>query len=273
LFVWRELVIEQPAVDLSLMRNYNFASGVLISGVLGMGLYSSMFLLPIFLQQLLGYSALDSGITMMPRSIAMGVALACAGRLYNRLGARLLVGGGLLSTAASFFLMTRLSLDSGYWDLLYPQLLQGFGLGMTFVSVSTSAMASLERSQIMAASGLYNVFRQVFGSIGVAIAATLFTSGQNSNRALLVEHTSSYNSLANDWLDRVTGALSSRSPDLLTARAMAEQLMDNMIMRQAAMLSCNRIFALLVLLFVFSFPLLFLLRKGNSIAAVEIAGE
>ncbi len=273
LFTWRELVIDQPAVDLSLMRNYNFASGVLISGVLGMGLYSSMFLLPIFLQQLLGYSALDSGITMMPRSIAMGVALAFAGRLYNRLGARLLVGGGLVCTAFSFLLMTRLSLDSGYWELLYPQVLQGFGLGMTFVSVSTSAMASLERSQIMAASGLYNVFRQVFGSIGVAIAATLFTSGQNSNRALLVEHTSAYNSLANDWLDRVTGVLSSRSSDLLTARAMAEQLMDNMIMRQAAMLSCNRIFALLVLLFVCSFPLLFLLRKGKGSVAVEIAGE
>ncbi len=96
LFVWREMTVDLPAVDLSLLGNANFASGIFISGILGMGLFASMFLLPLFLQQLLGYSAIDSGLTLMPRSIATGLTLPVAGRLYNRVGPRYLVATGLV---------------------------------------------------------------------------------------------------------------------------------------------------------------------------------
>jgi|BarGraIncu00431A_1022009.scaffolds.fasta_scaffold01217_12 MFS transporter, DHA2 family, multidrug resistance protein len=271
LFVYRELTVDRPAVDLTLLRDRNFASGVLISGLLGMGLYSSMFLLPLFLQQLLGYSAFDAGLTLMPRSVAMGLTLPVAGRLYNRLGPRILVSTGLTCSAVSFVLMSRMSLDSGYADLFLTQALQGIGFGMTFVSVSTTALASIERRKMMAASGLYNVFRQVFGSVGVAVAATLFTRGQNSNRALLMEHVSRSNPAALTWMSKLSSTMASRGTDLLTARAKASGLLENLVMRQAAMLSFNRIFFLMAFLFVIAFPLVLLLRKQGGAAVVEAA--
>ena len=271
LFVWRELTIDRPAVDLSLMRDRNFASGVLISGILGVGLYASMFLLPLYLQQLLGYSAMDAGLTMMPRSVAMGLTLPVAGRLYNRLGPRLLVGCGLACSILSFVLMSRMTLGSGYRELFVTQSLQGIGFGMTFVSVSTTALASVERRRMMAASGLYNVFRQVFGSIGVAIAATLFTTGQNSSRAWLMEHVTATNQAAVSWLTTVSAALVSRGADSFSAAGMAKRLMEGAIMRQAAMLSFDRVFFLLALLFVGAVPLVLLLHKRGRGEAAEVA--
>jgi MFS transporter, DHA2 family, multidrug resistance protein len=167
--------------------------------------------------------------------------------------------------------MSRMSLDSGYADLFLTQALQGIGFGMTFVSVSTTALASIERRKMMAASGLYNVFRQVFGSVGVAVAATLFTRGQNSNRALLMEHVSRSNPAALTWMSKLSSTMASRGTDLLTARAKASGLLENLVMRQAAMLSFNRIFFLMAFLFVIAFPLVLLLRKQGGAAVVEAA--
>jgi len=228
-------------------------------------------LLPLFLQQLLGYSAFDAGLTLMPRSVAMGLTLPVAGRLYNRLGPRVLVSAGLTCSAVSFILMSRMSLDSGYADLFLTQALQGIGFGMTFVSVSTTALASIERPKMMAASGLYNVFRQVFGSVGVAVAATLFTRGQNSCRALMMEHVSLSNPAALTWIGKVSGALVNRGTDLITARAKAAGMLENLVMRQAAMLSFNRIFFLMAFLFVIALPLVLLLRKQGGAEVAEVA--
>ncbi|MCG6537130.1 MAG: DHA2 family efflux MFS transporter permease subunit, partial [Syntrophales bacterium LBB04] len=103
-FVVRELTPDAPAVDLRILKDSNFSSGVLLSGILGVGLFSSLFILPLFLQQLLGYPALDSGLAVMPRSIAMAVAMPVAGRVYNRAGPKLLIALGLFINAVSFCL-------------------------------------------------------------------------------------------------------------------------------------------------------------------------
>jgi MFS transporter, DHA2 family, multidrug resistance protein len=264
LFVWRELTTEQPAVDLSLLGNRNFAAGVLISGMLGMGLFASMFLLPMFLQQLLGYPALDAGLTLIPRSIAMGLTLPLAGRLYNRLGPRILVTCGLLLSSGSFFLMTRVSLDVGYWNLFLIQALQGIGFGMTFVSVSTTALATVERSRMMAASGLYNVFRQVFGSIGIAVSATLYVREQSVQRVHLMADITPYSLHAGRWLEQVAYKLQMRGSDVTSAKLKALHLLENLVTRQAAMLSYNRVYLLLMLLFLATLPLVLLLNKTGK---------
>ncbi len=264
LFVWRELTIEWPAVDLSLLGDRNFAAGVTISGMLGMGLFASMFLLPMFLQQLLGYPALDAGLTLIPRSIAMGLTLPLAGRLYNRLGPKILVTTGLLLSSGSFFLMTRISLEVAYWNLFLIQALQGIGFGMTFVSVSTTALATVERSRMMAASGLYNVFRQVFGSIGIAVAATLFVRGQSVQRVHLVADITPYSIHATRWLEQVAFKLQLRGSDVTSAKLKALHLLDGLVTRQAAMLSFNHVYFLLMILFLATLPLVLLLNKAGK---------
>lgn len=269
LFVFRELTTERPMVDLSLLANRNFASGVFISGMLGLGLFSSMFLLPLFLQQILGYPALESGLTLIPRSIAMGLTLPLAGRLYNRLGPKVLVTGGLLLSAVSFFLMTRLSLDAGYWNLVVTQALQGIGFGMTFVSISTSALATVEKTRMMAASGLYNVFRQVFGSIGIALTATMFVRGQNAQRISLVADITPYSANATKWIEKVTLSMQRHGADPFTAKLRALRLLEGVVSRQAAMLSFNHIYSLLTLLFLAVLPCVFLLSKSRQSVVIE----
>lgn len=265
LFVWRELTADKPAVDLRILRNIPFASGTAIGGILGMGLNSSLFLMPLFLQQLLGYPALDAGLALMPRSLAMAIIFPVAGRLYNRLGPRPLIGGGLLVSIYSFLALSWLSLDVSFWDIFMPQFMQGIGFGLIFVALSTAALSSIERPKLTAATGLYNVIRQVCGSIGIAVFATQLTSGATRNRAMLVGHISNFNPVSVSHFDLFHAAIATRhGSDPVAAQLVAMKLMDLQLTRQASMLSYNRVFFLMAVCFVLIFPLILLLRGGRG---------
>lgn len=271
LFVWRELTTARPAVDLRLLKDLTFASGTLIGGALGIGLYASIFVLPLFLQQLLGYPAFDAGLALMPRSAAMALAMPVAGRLYNRLGPRTLIVVGLLINVFSFWELSRLSLDVGFWDIFFPQLWQGIGFGMIFVSLTTVALSSMRKAQMTAASGLYQVVRYVCGSIGIALAATGLTHGEATYHSLLSEQLSAGSAALEQWLQPLTGLFYGSGSDAATARLQAWSLLDGSLSRQAGMLAYNHLFALFTLLFLFCLPLVLLLRgKGGTPPVEEI---
>ena len=273
LFVWRELTTDRPAVDLRVLSNISFASGTALSGILNMGLYGSVFLMPLFLQQLLGYPAFDSGITLIPRSMAMLIAMPVAGRLYNRLGPRLLVGVALVISILSFWQLSRLSLEVGFWELFVPQFLQGAGFGLVFVAVSTAALSTIERTKMTAASGMYNVIRQVFGSVGIAVAASQLTRAENGYRALLVEHITYYSNVTDSWIQALSGAMLGGGADKATAHERALSLLDGEVMRQAAMLAYNHVFLLVACLFVAMLPLVLLLRGKTGETTTDIIPE
>lgn len=272
LFIFRELTTDAPAVDLRILRNVPFASATFLGGVLGMALMGSVFLLPLFLQNLLGYSAMDSGIAMLPRSLAMGLLMPIAGRFYNRLGARKLVGAGLAVSAYGFWEISRLSLDVGYWDLFFPQLWQGVGFGLIFVALSTAALAGIERPKITAATGLYNVVRQVFGSVGISLAAAELARGTGRYSAALSEHVTEFDPATRSWLAGVTSAMQARGADAFTAARQALAILDMQVMRQAAVLAYNHIFMIVAALFAVSIPLVLLLSESKA-GEVEIALE
>ncbi len=264
LFIWRELTCDRPAVDLRILKDVNFASGSLIGGFLGMGLMGSLFLLPLFLQQLLGYPALDSGLTQMPRSLAMAIAMPLGGRLYNKTGPRLLIGSGLVVTAISFFQLSRLSLAVGFWDVFFPQFLQGIGFGLIFVALSTAALSTVEKRSMTAAAGLYNVVRQVFGSVGIAIAASQLTKAMTTYHAVLAEKVTAYNLPATAWVQAAAGGMEGQGADAFTGRQMALTLLDGELTRQAGMLAYNHLFLLVTSLFIISFPLIFFLKSSKK---------
>ncbi len=264
LFIWRELTCNRPAVDLRILKDVNFASGSLIGGFLGMGLMGSLFLLPMFLQQLLGYPALDSGLIQMPRSIAMAIAMPVGGKLYNRLGPRMLIGTGLIITAVSFYQLSRLSLSMGYFDVFFPQLLQGAGFGLIFVALSTAALSTIEKSRLTSAAGLYNVVRQVFGSIGIAVAASQLTKSMTTYHALLAEKVTDYSNATSAWISSVSGGMQAQGADPATAKQMALTLLDGELMRQAGMMAYNHMFLLVTVLFIISMPFIFLLKSNKK---------
>ncbi|MDA8163498.1 MAG: DHA2 family efflux MFS transporter permease subunit [Desulfobacteraceae bacterium] len=264
LFVWRELSCRKPAVDLRLFRDRSFATGTFLGGIFGIALYGSLFLLPLFLQEILGYTALNSGLTMMPRSLAMALTMPLAGRLYNRSGPRLLVGTGMLVSAFSFWQLSRLNLGVGYWDIFVPQALQGVGFGLVFVSITTSAMLTIEKSRMTAATGLYVVMRQIFGSIGIALVATELTRSQTRSHVILAEHLNPYRDIVGRWLAAGGKAFAAQgtAPSLLSDKSL--HLLEAMTGRHAAMLAFNHVFFLLALLFIVSFPLTFLLQSKRG---------
>jgi DHA2 family multidrug resistance protein len=233
-------------------------------------LNGSLFLLPVFLQNLLGFNAMQSGITMMPRSLAMAVLMPIGGRFYNRLGPRLMVGGGLIVCGYGFYSMARLTTDVGYWELFWPQLWQGVGFSLIFVSLSTAALSTIPKPRMTAATGLYNVVRQVMGSVGIAIAATELTSSTVRYHAILSENAGASGN-ARQMVSRVTAGMMSKGSDAFTAKQQALQIIDGLIGRQAAVLAYNHVFVLVSSLFFIGFPLVFLLRRGTPGGEVEIA--
>jgi DHA2 family multidrug resistance protein len=271
-FIWREVRSRHPAVDLTLFRNVPFASATALGGVLGMGLYGALFLLPLFLQELLGYPAMKSGVALMPRSLAMAVVMPIGGLLYNRLGPRVLVGTGLAISAFSFWDLAHLTTDTGIWDLVLPQIWQGIGFGLLFVALSTAALSAIPKSRMTAASGLYNVVRQVLGSVGIAAAATVVVRSEARYHDVLAEHVTPYSTVTQNWLHGATAGMISAGADAVTATGRAIRLLDYRVTRQATALAYNHALLLVAALFAVSLPLVLLVR-GHRDQKVEVAGE
>ena len=267
-FVWRELKVSNPAVNIRLLKNLPFTSATAIGGVLGMGLYGSLFILPLFLEQILGYPAYNSGLALMPRSLAMAVVMPISGRLYNRVGPRLLVGSGLVVSAWSFWQLGMLAPTTSPWSLVLPQVWQGVGFGLIFVALSTAALAPIAKPNMTEAAGLYNVVRQVFGSVGIALAATVITGRTTAYHQVLSRNLTPYNDTAMAWIRSVSGALASRGMDPSSARLGALRLLDLSVTRQASILAYNHAFFLIALLFLACLPMALLLEGG-----VQVEGD
>jgi DHA2 family multidrug resistance protein len=273
LFVIRELSAKRPAVNLRILKDINFSSSSFMGGILSVGVFSSLFVLPLFLEQLLDYPAYNAGLALMPRSLAMALAMPFTGRIYRRTGPRLLIALGLLVNAVSFYLLSLLSLDVGYWEIFFPQFLQGIGFGLIFVALSTAVLSTIERPLMTAATGLYNVIRQVFASVGIALAATCVTRGEIRYRAMLVEHVTGYN-------DATTGVIARFLSHVFTSGAgstgtdmEALGLLERTVGRQAGMLAYNHVFFLIAVLFLVSIPLAFAIRDPQVGRGAEIIAE
>lgn len=272
-FIWWELRVEKPAVDLRILKNASFATGTFIGGILGVSLFASMFLLPLFMQELLGYPATDSGIALMPRALVMILFMPVAGTLYNRLGPKLMIGTGLVIAGIAPVLMGRFTLDTAGMQLAWPQVLQGLGFTFIFVALSTTALAGIEKQRLTSATGLYNLVRQLGGSFGTAIFATLLTRYQQASRAVLVQHLTPYNREFTERFEVVRSALVSQGVNAWDARMKALKLFEGMVEQQAAVLAFERAFMLIGILFLLCLPLVLLLKTPAHIAKPRAGGS
>jgi DHA2 family multidrug resistance protein len=263
LFVWRELTTDKPAVNLHLLKDLNFASGTLIVGILGLGFMGGLFILPLYLQQLLHYPAYHSGLAMLPRSIAMAIAMPIGGRLYNHTGPKWLVGIGLFMVAFSFFLFSRLSLAAGFWDICNIQVLQGCGFGAIFVSLATATLSSIDKPLMTSATGLYNVIQQTSGSIGIAMTATLLSWGGARNRTVLIQHITIFRDVASEFLRTLSSYFFSRGLDQVGADGRALKVLEGVVTRQSIMIAYNYIYLILGALFLMAIPLVFFIKDAR----------
>ncbi|MEZ4241460.1 MAG: DHA2 family efflux MFS transporter permease subunit [Myxococcota bacterium] len=257
-FVVWELQHPDPAVDLRVFRDASFRTAALINVAIGVGLMGGMFMLPLFLQQLIGFNATQSGLVLMPGALATAVAMPICGRLSDRSDPRILSGFGLVVFAASMYMMSRLDGRAGAGDLLLPQILRGIGMGFCFVPMSVAAMARIPPAQMGQATGLFNLTRQVGGSLGIAWLASLLGSYRAEHQAHLVGFVTPYSEVVREQMATASSALAARGlpPGLGLATLYGR------VMRASAELAFRDMFLVIVALFLASLPLLVFLRPG-----------
>jgi DHA2 family multidrug resistance protein len=272
-FIWWELRTSAPAVDLRILRNASFAAGTFIGGILGLALFGSLILLPLFLQNLLGYDATQAGLALMPRSLVMVAMMPLAGALYNRLGVYIMLPFGLVLSAIAGFQMAFFTTDSGFVQIIIPQVVQGIGFAFMFVSLSTAALATISRPQMQNATGLYNLVRQLGGSLGTAIVITLLDHKITTASANLVKYASVYNATFVQWWQTYQAAFIARGSDPATAHMQALAALHLFISQQASVVAFDYAFAVIGGVFLVCLPLVFLMRQGRGRSGAVPIGE
>src|SRR2546430_5872464 len=180
-----ELTTDDPVVDLRIFKERSYAVGVFLMTMVGFVLYGSLVLLPIMLQTVLGYPSLQAGIAMAPRGIGSFFMMPVTGLMTGRFDARKLLTTGLLVGAMTLLWLSGLNLQAGYWDIFWPQLIQGAGMSLLFVPLTTVAMDAIPRERMGDATSLFNLVRHIGGSIGIAISGTVLPRKQQSTPAPL----------------------------------------------------------------------------------------
>jgi DHA2 family multidrug resistance protein len=260
LFLARELTATVPAVNLSLFKDKVFLSGTLISGVMFAMLMSVTFLLPVFMQNMLGYTAVQSGLALLPRSLVMFVCTPIVGRLYNKLQPRFVVAFGIICFSISAYQMSHYTLMTDTSKVIAPLLLQGVGFSCLFVPLTTVALSSIDRKKLADATGLYGLARQIGGSIGLAIFATLMTRYQKQIAAALSVHLYAGRPALTERLGHITGYLASKGYDAASAAMAAKRMIGGLVMQQSMVMTFEKLFLVAGIAFICVLPLLWFLR-------------
>jgi DHA2 family multidrug resistance protein len=262
--VVRELRVAHPVVDLRVFRERTYATGVFLMTIVGFVLYGSLVLLPILLQTLLGYPALQAGIAMAPRGIGSFIAMPIVGLTVGRIDARRLLAAGIVGGSLTLFWLGALNLQAGYWDVFWPQFVQGISLSLLFVPLTTITMDPIAREKMGNATSIFNLMRNIGGSLGIAMATTVLARRQQLHTSVLGAHVDVYSPEARAFLEQLRGVFLARGADLATATREAQAAVWGLVQRQAAMLSFTDVFRMMALLFLALLPLLFLMRTPRA---------
>jgi MFS transporter, DHA2 family, multidrug resistance protein len=271
-FLAHEMRVEHPVVDLRVFRLRTYSVGVFLMTMVGFVLFGSLVLLPIFLQTLLGYPALQAGIALAPRGMGSFLAMPLVGMILGRVDARRLLALGIFGGAVTLFWLGSLNLNAGYWDVFWPQFLQGISLALLFVPLTTITMDPIPRESMGNATSIFNLMRNIGGSLGIAVATTVLARQQQVHTNVLGSHIDPYNPQARALFEQLRAGFVARGADLVSAGQRAEAALFGMVLRQAAMLSFMDVFRLMGLLFVCLLPLLLLMktpRAGRGPAAMH----
>jgi len=267
----RELQTDHPIVDLYVFKDRSFATGVFLMTVVGFVLYGSLVLLPIMLQTLLGYSAVDAGEAMAPRGVGSLIMMPIVGALTAKIDARRLLIIGLIIGGVTMIWLGRLNLNAGYWDIFWPQFLQGAGMALLFVPLTTVSMATIAPQRMGNATSLFNLMRNIGGSIGIALTGTYLQRHRELVSATLGEHINVYDPVSRTMIDQIARGLIAAGSDAVTATQRAYVVLEGMLFRQASMVTFVTIFRVMGTVFLLMIPLVFLMKRpkrgGAPIAA------
>ena len=268
-FVWWELRNPHPIVDLHVFRDRSLAAGSIFGLVLGVGLYATLFLLPVFLQNSQGYTAFQTGMILLPLALISMPSFMMAGPLSHKVDARILLAAGALMMMVSCFLLGNLTTQTGESAIYWPLLLRGFSLGFLFIPLTVASLADLTPQQIGTGSGMINLTRQLGGSIGIAALSTVMTRRAVFHYAAVSSHLSNGDPNVTGWLADAQQSLIVGGSSVAAAHNGALALLSSTVMEQAMILSYNDCFLIIGICFAFALPLVLIFNKPKMDADIS----
>jgi len=258
-FVVWELFTDEPVVKLRLLRDRGFAVGCGLIGFLAFILFGSLALWPLYLQELMGYSAAQSGWASAPRGCATGLSMFFVGRLARHFDPRFLMGFGVALLVAGQLQMSHFYLQLGWWQIVAPSILQGTGLGFIFTLLSTTALSRVPREQMSNAASIYNLMRNMGASFGIAILGTLLVRRGQFHQAVLATWSTPFYAPFRHALEGIPGAMAARGA--VVGPTQAAGLLYEQLRAQATMLAFDDTFFAAGLIALGIFVGLFLLPR------------
>jgi DHA2 family multidrug resistance protein len=268
-FIFWEMRVPHPLVDLRVFRNRSFAVGTSLMVIGGVMIYSTTSLLPMFLQGLMGYPALNSGMAMSLRGVGAIVAMVAVGKLSEKVDARILINVGWLFLIYSCWRLGNITTDVAPGNLDWPNTFTGLGMGFLMIPLMTASLADVPNEQMGNASGVNNLARSIGGSMGISLTTALVVRGTQTHSALLIGHLSPYNPVFQQHFHAMAGGLGQYG-DPANAQGQAYGLLYGTVQQQANLFAYVDTFRLLGILCMLCVPIVFLLKKAKASGAVAM---
>ena len=258
-----EYYSEHPIVNLKLFKDRTFTSGSLVMFFVFLNLFGSIVLLPIYLQMMMGYTSFYAGLVLGPGGIATLFAMPIAGKFIGRVNPKRFLIFGMSVCAISTYMMSRFNLTTDFWTFVWPRMTLGFGMGMTFIPLTTLTLSHIPKERMTEATSVYNLLRNLGGSVGIAMTTTILSRRAQFHQTRLVEHLSPLDPGYVIAHEKITGALSLKG----LPPAGADGLMYRELIRQSTTLAFTDAFLMICLLIVCVIPLVFIMKWAKAPAA------
>ncbi|MGA3080846.1 MAG: DHA2 family efflux MFS transporter permease subunit [Terracidiphilus sp.] len=259
-FIVRELTNRDPIVQLRVLADRNFGMGILVTVIYGFVLYGITAMLPLFLQTVLGYSALQSGLTVSPRGIGAMASMIAVGILVRWVDGRLLMAFGFAILGFSTWMLSWISLEIGMASVVVPNVLNGFAMGFIFVPLTTMTLSRLRKQDIGNATGIFNLMRNIGGSVGIASVVTALVRGAQVHQTYLSADAAG-SPLAGAMVRGLQAKLFSQGTDMVSAHQRALGALYRSVEQQSVLLAYADNFRLLAVLSLLCVPLVLLFQR------------
>ncbi|RYG02507.1 MAG: DHA2 family efflux MFS transporter permease subunit [Chitinophagaceae bacterium] len=271
-FIWREITAKKPIVELRVLKNGNLRVGTFLSFLLGFGLYGSTFMIPLYTQSTLGWTAQQSGMLMIPAALTTAFLMPIIGRLLQRgVPQQYLVAAGMfLFFVYSFWGFRILTPDTGKESFFWMLIVRGVGMGLLFIPITTLSLSSLKGQQIGQGAAFTGMMRQLGGSFGIALITTFLSRKQMDHRSALVSHLNINDPAVQARINGLQQSFMAKGRTANDALKLAYASLDGMVSKQAAVLSYMDAFLYLGVMFLCCIPFV-LLVKANKKNKVDLS--
>ncbi len=272
-FILHERSTEHPVIDLRVFANRTYTLGNIAMFVFMANLFGTLVLLPIYLQTLMGYTATLAGIALAPGGVANLVTMPVVGRIIHRHNPKIFIIAGIVVTAYSTLLMARFTLGVDFATVVVPRVVMGVGMGLLFIPLTTLTIAHIEKEGMANATAIYNLVRNIGGSIGIAAVTTLLSRRSQFHQARLVDHLTPFDAVYSLRADKAAGILVQKGIDATSAQRGGLGLLYEAMLKQAGMMSFADVFYALAWMMVILVPLVFFMRGATRTEVTPGAAE